>query len=278
MQVEGKAPIIIKRKKVTGGDGHHGGAWKVAYADFVTAMMAFFMLMWLLNATTEQQRKGLADYFAPSIAVSRVSGGGTGMFGGESLQSEDTLVASGTGASETHATESDASRGMTGHEADGGEGERAAMEAVEEALRARAGESLDDGVMRHVTLAVTDEGLSVEVFALPDRPLFEIGPDGAERPTDTLRAISAVLAGGFAMVRNDFAVEGHVAARPAPLRRDPAWTVSHARADSVRRLLEGAGLGPHRAARVTGHADRDPAVSDAMAARNDRIEVVLLRG
>ena len=67
--VDGLAPII-KRKKVVAGDGHHGGAWKVAYADFVTAMMAFFLLMWLLNATTERQRKGLADYFAPTIAVS----------------------------------------------------------------------------------------------------------------------------------------------------------------------------------------------------------------
>jgi chemotaxis protein MotB len=65
------APIIIKKKKSGGGDGHHGGAWKVAYADFVTAMMAFFLLMWLLNATTEKQRKGLADYFSPSIPLSR---------------------------------------------------------------------------------------------------------------------------------------------------------------------------------------------------------------
>jgi len=64
MSDRSNAPIIIKRKKVVAGDGHHGGAWKVAYADFVTAMMAFFMLMWLLNATTEQQRKGIADYFS----------------------------------------------------------------------------------------------------------------------------------------------------------------------------------------------------------------------
>ena len=71
-------PIIIKKKKVSGGDGHHGGAWKVAYADFVTAMMAFFMLMWLLNATTEQQRKGIADYFSPTVPIARISGGGDG--------------------------------------------------------------------------------------------------------------------------------------------------------------------------------------------------------
>ena len=66
MGTHANAPIIIKRKKVIAGGGHHGGAWKVAYADFVTAMMAFFLLMWLLNATTEKQRKGLSDYFAPA--------------------------------------------------------------------------------------------------------------------------------------------------------------------------------------------------------------------
>ena len=63
------APVIIKKKKKVSGDGHHGGAWKVAYADFVTAMMAFFLLMWLLNATSEDTRKGLADYFSPTLAI-----------------------------------------------------------------------------------------------------------------------------------------------------------------------------------------------------------------
>ncbi len=79
MSAQANAPvIIIKRKKIIAGGGHHGGAWKVAYADFVTAMMAFFMLMWLLNATTESQRKGIADYFSPTIPMARVSGGGDG--------------------------------------------------------------------------------------------------------------------------------------------------------------------------------------------------------
>ncbi|MEM6622747.1 MAG: flagellar motor protein MotB [Pseudomonadota bacterium] len=78
-------PIILKKKKVSGGDGHHGGAWKVAYADFVTAMMAFFLLMWLLNATSEEQRKGLADYFDPTLPISRSSAGGAGMLAGDTM-------------------------------------------------------------------------------------------------------------------------------------------------------------------------------------------------
>lgn len=87
-------PIIIKKKKGGGGDGHHGGAWKVAYADFVTAMMAFFLLMWLLNATSEEQRKGLADFFDPSLPISRVSAGGAGMLNGDTMFSEDGAAGS----------------------------------------------------------------------------------------------------------------------------------------------------------------------------------------
>jgi chemotaxis protein MotB len=89
------APVIIKRKKIIVSGGHHGGAWKVAYADFVTAMMAFFMLMWLLNATTEQQRKGLADYFSPTFAINRTSGGGDSSFVGDSIFTEDTITRQG---------------------------------------------------------------------------------------------------------------------------------------------------------------------------------------
>lgn len=77
--------IVIKKKKGGGHDGHHGGAWKVAYADFVTAMMAFFLLLWLLNVTTDEQKKGIADYFSPVIGVNTSNTGGQGMFQGESV-------------------------------------------------------------------------------------------------------------------------------------------------------------------------------------------------
>ena len=109
------APIIIKKKKVVKGGGRHGGAWKVAYADFVTAMMAFFMLMWLLNATTEKQRKGLADYFAPTIPINRVSGGGDGAFGGDSVFSEQTMPQNGTGATSRNPMEQKQARGGNRH-------------------------------------------------------------------------------------------------------------------------------------------------------------------
>ena len=99
MAEEGLRPIIVKRIK-KGGGGHHGGAWKIAYADFVTAMMAFFLLMWLLGATTEKQRKALADYFAPTlIEFKQNSAGSNGLLGGDALNAKDNYPtrASGTG-------------------------------------------------------------------------------------------------------------------------------------------------------------------------------------
>ncbi|HUY68995.1 MAG TPA: flagellar motor protein MotB, partial [Alphaproteobacteria bacterium] len=84
-----QAPIIIIRKKKKGGGhgGHHGGAWKVAYADFVTAMMSFFLLLWLLNVTTDIQRRGIADYFSPA-SVSKSESGAGGVFGGQSITTD----------------------------------------------------------------------------------------------------------------------------------------------------------------------------------------------
>src|SRR3954470_24050891 len=86
-----KSEVIVKRYEIVEG-GHHGGAWKVAYADFVTAMMAFFLLMWLLNATTEDQRKGLADYFSPNSLMSHASSGTGQPFGGHTAFDDGALV------------------------------------------------------------------------------------------------------------------------------------------------------------------------------------------
>jgi chemotaxis protein MotB len=88
---KGKAEILIRKEEVVEG-GHHGGSWKVAYADFVTAMMAFFLLMWLLNATTEEQRKGLADYFSPNSVLSHNSSGMGQPFGGRTAFSDGAML------------------------------------------------------------------------------------------------------------------------------------------------------------------------------------------
>ncbi|MDG1128546.1 MAG: flagellar motor protein MotB [Paracoccaceae bacterium] len=262
------APVIIKRKKIIAG-GHHGGAWKVAYADFVTAMMAFFMLMWLLNATTEKQRKGLADYFAPTVAVSRVSGGGDGTFGGESIFSEEVLPRVGTGATSLRPTESDRSRGAASVDA-----ERAMLEQVAENLLAMGGQSaIEEAALRHVVTRVTDEGLVVELFDLPDAFLFDAQTD---QPTPLLTELARMIQQAFALVLNPVAVEGHVAARPIVVAKNTNWELSVSRADRMRVMLQQQGMAPARLQRVTGHADRRQVVADPMDTRNNRLEVILL--
>ena len=271
------APVIIKRKKIITGGGHHGGAWKVAYADFVTAMMAFFMLMWLLNATTEKQRKGIADYFNPTIPVNRVSGGGDGAFGGDSTFTEETLAQNGTGATQTHPTEANQARGETGNAADeaAATAEKKELAAVEQALTAKGGESMTmERVLRHVVTRITDEGLVIEIFDLEGTPLFLA--ETAE-PTEMTREIAALLADVLGLATNDVAVNGHVRSYPITLRNDPTWDLSTERAQALRQLLEAKALPTTRIARITGHANRKPATADPTALRNNRIEITLLR-
>ena len=269
-------PIIIKRKKIIAG-GHHGGAWKVAYADFVTAMMAFFMLMWLLNATTEQQRKGIADYFSPTIPINRVSGGGNGAFGGDSIFSENTLPKNGTGSTAHHSAQDDKARGATGNEDSdaAAEAETQVFRDVDARLQGMGGESLVmENALRHVTTRITDEGLVIELFELEDIWLFE---DGTDTPTQLLRDLASVISEAVKTVGNKIAVGGHVRANPIVLAENRVWELSAQRASVARQLLEGTGIASSRISRVTGHADRDPILPDPMARRNNRIELILLR-
>lgn len=276
MSAGSNAPTIIKRKKVIGGGGHHGGAWKVAYADFVTAMMAFFMLMWLLNATTEQQRKGIADYFSPTIPINRVSGGGDGAFGGDNIFSDESLAQSGTGINQpTIGTNPVRFEAEADNDGSAEAAQVAALREIEAILLGQGGESmLSDQALRHIVTRLTDEGLVIELFDLPEATLFE--PDSAT-PNPITREIAAILARLFDSVNNPVAIKGHLQAKPILQVNNPLWELSTGRAGQMRIMLEDGGLNPRRIARLTGAGDRTPAVRDATAPRNNRVEIVLLR-
>lgn len=272
----GNAPVIIKRKKVIAGGGHHGGAWKVAYADFVTAMMAFFMLMWLLNATTEQQRKGIADYFAPVAPISRTSGGSDGMFGGDSPSSLDPMANTGEGLAlgvvgDSSYPQFDDTDGTAAAAAV----ETATLEQVEDALLGRGGESLlSDSALRHVVTRLSDDGLVIEVFALPDAPIF----DGATaEPLPVTREIVQTIATMASIVTNPVAIDAFVPSQPVVLADSPVWDLSSDRAGVLRRLMQDGGLDLVRLRRLTGHGDSSPATDNPLSERNDRFEITLLR-
>ncbi len=274
---------VIKKRKIIQAYRHHGGAWKVAYADFVTAMMAFFLLMWLLNATTEKQRKGIADYFTPSIAVNRISGGGDGDFGGDSVFTEETLARNGTGASNLHPSEARASLGQTGNINTGlatsfpnpKDDISDALQRVEDVLLGKSGESIvSDNLLRHIQTRVTDEGLIVELFDLESARLFK-SEDAT--PTQLLKDLTHIVVDAAALVENDLAVEGHTHARPIVVANSPVWDLTTERANTMRKLMTSKGLDNRRINRVTGHADRKPSVRNPLAIRNNRLEVIFLR-
>ena len=265
------APIVIRKKKNIIAAGHHGGAWKVAYADFATAMMAFFLLMWLLNATTEAQRKGLADYFNPSIPISRVSGGGAGALNGSSFMSENTLTNDGNGQSEKmpHSAknipepESGRSPLMTEE-----------LEAIENAINAQTADSLTPEIAKHIYTRITPQGLMIELVDAEGQPLFRPGSsDPSNMLLDLLRVIGPVLAS----VSNDMAIVGHTDAHAFMRAADFSnWELSAARALVARRLLIGSGITGEQIIEVTGKADTDPFSDDIFAAENRRIAITLL--
>jgi chemotaxis protein MotB len=254
--------VIVKRKTVVEG-GHHGGAWKVAYADFVTAMMAFFLLMWLLSTTDQETRLGLADYFSPTIPIHESRGGGDGPFDGDSMFSQDVLA-----------------RDETGQEGDpekldvpGAPDE--SLFAVEQELLGGSGDAMEaDPLLQHIRTRVTDEGLIIEVFDIEGSPLFD-GPTAEPNPIfeDLVQMIGRVLS----RTVNPVAVSGHLATGDVGRGGPDPWRLSSDRAQLARAFLEAAGVADARVSRVTGKSDRSPAAGDPRDSRNRRVEITLLR-
>lgn len=253
--------IIIKRKKVVAG-GHHGGAWKVAYADFVTAMMAFFLLMWLLSSTDEKTKLGLADYFSPTIPIHSTVGGGDGPFQGSSM-----FVQGALSQDETGAKGSPEKRDKIGVD-------KSLYDLAEE-LTGGSGDAAEaDPALKHIATRITDEGLIIEIFDIPGSPLF----DGTSmRANPILDRLLTMVGRVLARTSNPVAIAGHLAKSDTVGSRVDPWRLSGDRAQLARERLVAAGVTETRLARVTGEADRGPVTDTPSDPRNRRIEVTLLR-
>ena len=271
-------PIIVKKIIVEGHGGHHGGAWKVAYADFVTAMMAFFLLMWLLGATTEKQRKGLADYFTPTLVTTREnSAGSNGMFGGDSLMAKENYPTTG-GQGNLAIT---IPRDTTGTKDTGGKDykdkdqDRQKFEMMKRAIIHR----LDSAkglarLKKNIRFTETREGLRIDLIDQADFAMFDSATD---RLLPQARALVSQVASVIASVPNDVIVRGHTDGLPYGAGRTMNnWLLSSARAEATRVALSEEGVGPSRFARIEGVADHEPfAGSDPYDPRNRRMSVVL---
>ena len=226
--------IIIVKKVKKGHGGHHGGSWKVAYADFVTAMMAFFMVMWILGMD-QQLRQAIEGYFSNPVGYKKgYSGGATPISSGASpatVRTNAVFLASR-------------------------EYQRKKFDEVASELRAKVDSIAQIGNLRaKVQIIVTDAGLRIELIESGSGDaLF---PLGSSQLTDEGRNTLIVIAGELARLENPISIEGHTDAAPFPPgARFTNWELSNARANAARRVLETTAIAVGRIAEVTGYADR----------------------
>jgi chemotaxis protein MotB len=270
-------PIIVKRVK-KGGHAAHGGAWKIAYADFVTAMMAFFLMMWLIGSTTEGDRKGIADYFSTPLKVSMLGGGsGSGdsssvvKGGGEDLSRSGGQVKRGDVEAPTRSVNLQALK------AEQARAERARLEQLKDQIEKKINENAKlEALKSQIRLDLTREGLRIQIVDANNRPMFASG-SAVVQPymRDLLREIGSILT----EVPNRLTLEGHTDSQPfaGGALGYTNWELSADRANASRRELMAGGLVESRVLRVQGLAASVPFEKDDPAAPvNRRISIIVM--
>ena len=284
----GEQPIIIKKIKKGGGHGHHGGAWKVAYADFVTAMMAFFLLMWLINTTSPEQKRGIADYFAPA-SVSETTSGAGGILSGTALGTDGAKQNGSQSVIEEMAPDSqNQADGKSKDAAKGSADQDAAQEAKqkqEEAAFASAAQSLRQALQdmpelaelsKNIIIDETPEGLRIQLVDQEGRAMFN---QGTATPNDRAKVLLRAISKIINQLPNRISIYGHTSASSGPGGKSEGdWSLSANRADASRKVLQSAGVEADRVYQVSGKATSEPLYPDDPALPgNRRIAIVLLR-
>jgi chemotaxis protein MotB len=269
-------PEVVYRKRKGHGHAHHGGAWKVAYADFVTAMMAFFMMLWIIGATNDEQRKGIADYFTPTVIQMRNSGGSNGVMGGRTLSEEDGNASKAELAGRRPVT---ALTKQPSSEADNRRrtADDTRFRKVRAIINARiAGDPTMKGLKNQVRLVRNADGLRIDIIERADFLMFTTATAAF---TPQALALIQQVAGAIKDTPNAITIRGHTDSVPFANGSANNWTLSAARADTTRRILTAAGVEENRLRRIEGVADTDPYnPDDRKDPRNRRISITLLNG
>lgn len=283
---DGKRPIYVI-KKIKKGGGHHGGAWKVAYADFVTAMMAFFLLMWLLNATTEEQKNGISNFFDPNPQISQSESGAGGMLGGMSMSTQ--------GARSTDLSNPLPNPVMAQPEKAPKVGEpdleKIEKERLEKEVERREEEEFQKvkkeieaamnaspelkELMKNVVVDMTPEGLRIQIVDQEGASMFE---SGSSKMLEKTEKLMQTVAGVIKTMPNQVSIRGHTDGVPySGANGYTNWELSSDRANASRVALTAGGIPPARIANVVGKADTDHFVTEKPKdARNRRISIILL--
>ncbi|MBB3225709.1 chemotaxis protein MotB [Luteibacter sp. Sphag1AF] len=271
--------VIIVRKRRKGGHAHHGGAWKVAYADFVTAMMAFFLVMWLIGAGTKQQRAAISEYFKnPSMTSGQSTMAPSGMTGpGGASTSMIKLggamnLPTGPGDKTSFAPPSAEQAEKMAREKEKKRLEKLMKDLNDAIAKSQAMAPFKDQLL----LDITSEGLRIQIVDKQNRPMFDLG-SGALKPYTV--QILHELAGFINQVPNQISISGHTDSAPY-VRADSQygnWELSADRANAARRTLTDGGMQGEKVARVVGLAASVPFdKADPSAATNRRISIVVM--
>jgi chemotaxis protein MotB len=278
--------IIYKKIYIEGHGGHHGGAWKVAYADFVTAMMAFFLLMWLLGATSEKQRKSIADYFSPTLVqLKQNSAGSNGFFGGDSITAKDNYPhGSGQTGTRSMTIPVDAVGGpQVGTGSQGSLKNKSSMMQDSknfETMRKRVMQEMASSpqlskLSSHVRFVRTQDGMRVDLVDDADYSMFALGTTQLDPEASKLIGLIAATIKGL---QNPIMIRGHTDSLGYgdPLAMNN-WMLSSGRAEATRRRLAEAGIPEARFNRIEGVADRQPMIEkNPSDPRNRRVAITLL--
>lgn len=297
MSASNLPPIIVKRHK----GGHHGAAhgsstWKIALADFMTAMFIIFLLLWLINQTTPEQKIGIADYFSPA-SVTRNSSGSGGILGGLVITAPGVLRNAGGQVGARPGGPSSPQEGEGNTEVPGYPGalEKPLGQKTEPGTRTglkpedvqRADELLRrlrqsiqhvpdiKGFEQNIQVEPTKEGVRIQLIDTQKQEMF---PKGSAAPTPQMQEMMKAVAQVVGDLPHPLAITGHTDATPFGRRANYTnWELSADRANTSRRLLLTAGIAENRIASVTGVADREPlAPNEPAAPQNRRISIVLL--
>ena len=279
--------IIVKKVYIEGHGGHHGGAWKVAYADFVTAMMAFFLLLWIVGATTEKQRKGIADYFAPTLIDTHTLGiGGGALLGGESILSKNKIgpQAGQTSLPQIAIPNAGAGGADTGT---GPKGNKKGLDALNaedrrnfDAMRRKVLRQIEQSknlsrLASHIRFVPTQDGMRIDLIDDADYSMFALGTTALA--TDA-SALIGLVAQGIKETENPISIRGYTDSLPyGDPRAMNNWMLSSGRAEATRRRLLSGGTPEARFERIEGVADREPLiVKNPEDPRNRRVAITLL--
>lgn len=272
--------LHIKIKVIKLPYAHHGGAWKVAYADFVTAMMAFFLLMWLLNVTTKEEKNAISDYFNPAHPmVSNTTSGAGGVLGGLTMSAEGAMASQKNPLIPQQTTQ---------QRKRGGEAKsklEQAREKAEETRFKKAAEKIKKALestpelaklSKNVIIDMTPEGLRIQIVDQEGESMF---PSGSPEMFDKTKLLIKQITEAILDMPNEMSIRGHTdATRYAKGAKYTNWELSADRANASRRVILDSGMPTERVNNVMGKSDIEPLILDnPLDPRNRRITLILLK-